>query len=136
MLKCIRFILNLLEKPLITIRTFRKRLVLLQLSAIISERVQLYQDLNKDIQHISNKDPTQKLNVVNKVLETKEDSEYHPTKKYSCLHKQLQVETIAHLLIPLRQYEGKTHNKYSYTTRCYTYSSKPTSYFITNRFNH
>ena len=78
--------------------------------------MQHYQYLNKDIQHRSNEDLKQKLNVSNEVLATKEDSEYHLTKNYSCLHKQLQVETIAHLLIPLRQYEGQAHKKYSYTT--------------------
>ena len=74
------------------------------------ERVQYYQYFNMDLQHISNKDPTQKLNVVNEVLATKEAIEYHLTKKYSCFRKQLQVETIAHLLISLRQYEGQAHN--------------------------
>ena len=34
------------------------------------------QDLNKDLQHRSNKDLTQKLNVVNEFLATKEASEY------------------------------------------------------------
>ena len=61
------------------------------------KKVQHYQYLNKDIQHRSNEDLKQKLNVSNEVLATKEDSEYHLTKNYSCLHKQLQVETIAHL---------------------------------------
>ena len=100
------------------------------------KKVQCYQYLNKDIQHRSNKDPTQKLNVANEVLATKEDSGYHLTRKYSCLHIQLEVETISHLLSPLRQYEGQAHNKYSSTTWCSKYSSNPTAYFITIRFTH
>ena len=102
--ECIRIMLNILEKPVIARKISRKSLVILQLSAIISKKVQYYQDLNKDLQYISDKDLTQKSNVVNKVLATKEASEYHLTNKYSCLHKKLQVETVAHLLIPLRQY--------------------------------
>ena len=64
------------------------------------KKVQCYQYLNKDLQHISNK----KLNVANEVLATKEDSEYHLKKNYSFLHKQLQVNTITHCVIPLCQY--------------------------------
>ena len=77
--------------------------------------MQRYQDFNKYLQHISNKDLTQILNVAKKVLTTKENSEYHLTNKYSCLHKQLQVENISHLLIPPHQYEGQSYNKYSST---------------------
>ena len=40
-------------------KNLKERLVILQLSAILSEKVQCYQDLNKGIQHRSNKDMTQ-----------------------------------------------------------------------------
>ena len=40
------------------------------------KKVHRYQDLNKDFQEISNDDLTRKLNVVNKVLATKEASDY------------------------------------------------------------
>ena len=53
------------------------------------KKVQRYQYLNKNFQHISNKDLTQKLNVANGVLATKEASEYHLTKKYSRLSKKV-----------------------------------------------
>ena len=79
---------------------------------------------------------TKNLDVVNQVLATKEASEYHLTKNYSFLHKKMQVETIAHLLKPLRQYEGQAHRKYSSTTWCSKYSSKSTAYYITIIFNH
>ena len=55
-------------------KNLQKILVILQLSAIISKKVQRYQDLNNNLQHRSNKDLTQKINVVNKVLATKESS--------------------------------------------------------------
>ena len=48
--ECIRIMLNLLEKPAITKKTCNKSLVILQPSAILSEKVQRYQDLNKDPQ--------------------------------------------------------------------------------------
>ena len=73
----IRIMLNLLEKPAIIRKTCKKSLEILQLSVIILKRVQHYQYLNKDLQHRSNKYLTQKLNVVNEVLATKESSEYY-----------------------------------------------------------
>ena len=69
--------LDLLENPVIARTTCKKSLVLLQLSAIIPEKVQRYQDLDKDVQHRLNKDLTQKLNVFDGVLVTKEASEYY-----------------------------------------------------------
>ena len=69
--------LNLLENPVITRKTYNRILVTLYLSAILSKNVQRHQDLNNNIQHISNKDITQKLNVINKDLATKESSEYY-----------------------------------------------------------
>ena len=50
------------------------------------------------------------MNVVNDFSATKETSEYHLTKKYSCLHKQLQVDAIDHLLSPLDHYEVQAPN--------------------------
>ena len=88
--------LNILEKPVISIKTCSQKIANITAEHDSFEKVQFYQDLNKDLQHIKNKDLTQKLNVANAVLETKEDSKYHLTKKYSCLQKQLQVENIAH----------------------------------------
>ena len=123
-----------LRKPAIARKPCWKNLVILHMSVIISKKVQRYQYLSKYLQHKSNKDQTQKLNVANKVLATKEDSEYHFTKKYICLHKQLQVDTIAHLLIPLYQCEEQAHNEYIFTTWCSNYYSKLTAYFITIRF--
>ena len=57
--------------------------------------MQHYQDLNRDLQHRSNKDLTQNVNVVNEVLATKEASEYDLSKKYGCLLKQLKFEVRA-----------------------------------------
>ena len=45
-------------------KTCRKILIILHVSSILSKKMQYYQDLNKDIQHRSNKYLTQKLNVV------------------------------------------------------------------------
>ena len=84
--------LNILEKPVIAIKICRKILVISQLSAIILEKVQRYQDLKKYLQYISNRYVTKKLNVVNEVLATKKASEYQPKKKYSYPRKQLEVE--------------------------------------------
>ena len=134
--ECIRIMLNLLEKPVVSRKSYRKILVILQLSTIISEKLRHYQDLNKDIQHISKNILTQKLNVFNKLLATKEAIEYHITKKYSCLRKTLQADTIAYFLIPLFQYKGQSHNKYSSTSFCCKYSFKSTSYSIIVRFTH
>ena len=78
--------------------------------------MQLYQDLNKDLQYRANKYLTQKLFIVNLILATKDSSECHLTKMYVCLRKHLHVETVAHLLSPLRQHEGQAPNWYSYTT--------------------
>ena len=50
------------------------------------------------------------MNVFNEFLAIKEISEYHITKKYSCLHKQLQVDAIDHLLSPLDHYEVQAPN--------------------------
>ena len=47
------------------------------MSEILSEKVQRYKDLNKDLQHRSNKDMTEKLNVVNEIFATKEASEHY-----------------------------------------------------------
>ena len=57
-------------------KTCKKNLVILELSVIISKKVKHYQDLNNDLQHISNRDLKQKLNLSNKVLTTKEASEH------------------------------------------------------------
>ena len=76
MQECIRIMFNLLEKPVITRKICNKVLVIFQLSAIIEKKVQRYQYLNTDIYYISNKDMKKQLNVSNKVLATKEASEY------------------------------------------------------------
>ena len=51
--------------------TCRKNLVILHLSAVISEKVQRYHDFNNNLQHRSNRDMAQKLIVVKKVFPPK-----------------------------------------------------------------
>ena len=128
--------LNLLEKPVIVRKTCRKTLEILQTSAIISKRVQRYQDLKTDIQHRSNEDLTQKLNLVKEVLDTKESSDIMSKRSTVASTNILQVEIIFHLLCPLYQYEGLSLNGYSSTTWCSNYPSNLIAYIIIIRYNH
>ena len=75
--ECIKNMLNILENLVIAGKNYRKSLVILHLSKILSKKVQSCQYLNKDLQQRLYKDLTQKLNVVNEVLATKGFSEYY-----------------------------------------------------------
>ena len=66
---------DILEKPVIARNTYRKKIGNITAEHDYFKKLQHYQYFNNDLQHISNKDIKQKLNVSKEVLSTKESSE-------------------------------------------------------------
>ena len=102
--------LNLLAMPAVAKKTCKKSLVILHLSATLSKKVKRYQDLNKDLHHRSNWDPTQQMNLVKKCLTTREYSGY-----YQNIHLKITV-------LFRHQAQLRSHQIYKYSSKHFTIS--------------